>query len=139
MLMHDDQVVASTVYPSLKNRCFYVLREVSATHGILPKSYFPHGVTLTDTNPHTSGRFSDTWEGQQSDGNQVCVKAFRAQTAENLYKIKRVCNSPQFQRESELSLILIRGSTVRSWCGSIFHTQTCCPSSEYRRHCFRFA
>ena len=86
-----DQVVSSaTVNPSLKNRCFRVLRKVSPSHGILPKSYYPEGVTLSDTIPYASGGFADIWKGRR-DGDQVCVKAFRTQTAANLDKIKRVC------------------------------------------------
>ena len=78
--------------PSLKNKCFRVLRKLSSAHGILPKSYFAAGVTLNDTIPCTSGGFADIWQGQQY-GNVVCIKAFRSQTAANLDKIKRVCNS----------------------------------------------
>ena len=88
--MPRDQVVSSpTVNPSLKNRCFRVLRKVSHSQAILPKSYYPEGVTLSDTIPYASGGFANIWKGQR-DGNQVCVKAFRTQTAGNLEKIKRV-------------------------------------------------
>ena len=78
--------------PSLKNRCFRVLRKVSPAHAILPKSYFPAGVILNDTIPYASGGFADIWKGLQ-DGKLVCIKAFRTQTATNLDKIKRVCDS----------------------------------------------
>jgi len=84
-----DKVVSSpTVNPSLKNRCFRVLRKVSHSHAVLPKSYYPGGVTLSDAIPYASGGFADIWKGQR-DGNQVCVKAFRTQTTGNLDKIKR--------------------------------------------------
>ena len=73
----------------MKNRCFRVLRKVSPAHGILPKSYFPPGVTLNDTIPYAAGGFADIWKGRQGD-NPVCIKAFRTQTATNLDKIKRV-------------------------------------------------
>ena len=86
-----DQVVSSTTTnPSLKNRCFRILRKVSPSHGILPKSYHPEGGTLSDTTPYASGGFADIWKGQR-DGSQVCVKAFQNQTVANLGKIKRVC------------------------------------------------
>ena len=89
----DDQVVSSaTVNPSLRNRCFRVLREVSPSCGILPRSYYPEGVTLSDTYPYASGGFADIWKGRL-DRNQVCVKALRPQTPENLHKIKRVCGA----------------------------------------------
>jgi hypothetical protein len=42
-------------------------------------------VTLSDTTPYASSEFADIWKGQR-DGNQVCVKAFRTQTAVNLEK-----------------------------------------------------
>ena len=135
----DDQIVSSaTANPSLKNRCFRVLRKVSPAHGILPKSYFPPGVTLTDAIPYASGGFADIWKGQL-DGNQVCVKTFRTQTPGNLDKIKRVRGGSLSRRGAELNPILIRGSTVRSWGGSTFCTRTCYPSLEFRRRCSHFA
>ena len=83
---------SNTVNPGLKNRCFKVLRKVSPAHGILPGSYHLLDVTLNDNIPYASGGFADIWKGQL-DGHQVCVKAFRTQTAANLGKIKRVCHS----------------------------------------------
>jgi len=123
--------------PSLKTWYFRVLRKVSPAHGILPKSYFPTGVTLNDTIPYASGGFADIWKGLQ-DGNLVCIKAFRTQTATNLDKIKRVCDSSVLRREGELNQIPISGSTVRSLHGSTFRTLTYYHSSAFRRHCFRF-
>lgn len=76
--------------PGLENRFFRVLRKVSASRGILPRSYRLKGVVLDDTIPYASGGFADIWKGQR-DGNRVCVKAFRTQAGENLEKIKRVC------------------------------------------------
>ena len=83
---------STTANPSLKNRCFRVLRKVSPTHGVLPRSYFLPGITLSDAIAYVSGGFADVWKGQL-DGNQVCVKAFRTQRLGNLDKIKRVCGS----------------------------------------------
>jgi hypothetical protein len=120
------------VNPSLKNRCFRVLRKVSPTHAVLPKSYFPSGVTLTDTIPYASGGFADIWKGDQ-DGVQVCVKAFRTQTAVNLDKIKRVCSRSISRQDGRLIPVPIRGSIVRSLGGSTFPIRTCYPSSESRR------
>jgi len=86
------------VNPGLRNRCFRVLRRALPTYGILPRSYYPPGVTLSDTIPYTSGGFADIWKAQR-DGNQVCVKAFRTQTAANLNRIKRVrCTVPMRAR-----------------------------------------
>ena len=79
------------VNPGLKDRCLGVLSNVSSGHGVLPKSYFPPGVTLSNSIPYASGGFTDVWKGQQ-DGNQVCIKAFRVQTAANPDKVKRVCD-----------------------------------------------
>ena len=76
--------------PGLENRCFRVLRKVSASCGVLPRSYRLEGVTLDDIIPYASGGFADIWKGQW-DGNRVCVKAFRTQAGANLEKIKRVC------------------------------------------------
>lgn len=84
-----DKVVSSNVVnPTMKNRCFRVLRKVSPAHGILPKSYFLSEVTLEDSIPYASGGFADIWKGKLH-GEQVCVKAFRTQTPANLGKIKR--------------------------------------------------
>ena len=89
---------SATVHPSLKDKCLGVLRNVSPTHRVLPKSYFPPGVTLlSDSAPHASGGFADVWKGQL-DGNEVCVKAFRIQTASNPDRIKEVCGSSMPQR-----------------------------------------
>ena len=89
--MPGDQVVSSTTMnPGLENRCFRALRKVSASRGILPRSYYSEGVTLNDAIYCASGGFADIWKCQW-DGNQVCVKAFRTQAGENLEKIKRVC------------------------------------------------
>lgn len=110
---HGQAMSSTAVDPSSKNRCFKVLRKVSPAHRVLPKSYFPLGVTSGDTIPYASGGFADIWKGQK-DGNRVCLKAFRTQAAENLDKIKRVCGGPIFRRESGLGLTPIRDSTVRS-------------------------
>ena len=119
----NDQIVSSpAANPNLKNRCFRILRKVSPTHGILPKSYFLLGVTLSDTAYHVPGGFADIWKGQQG-GNQVCIKALRTQTPVNLEKIKRVRSNSLFHQEGGLSPVLIRGSTVKSWGGSTFRTQ----------------
>ena len=133
------QVVSSpTVNPNLKNGCFRILRKVSPVYGVLPKSYFLLGVTLSDSAPHASGGFANIWKGQQ-DENQVCVKALRPQIPTNLDKIKRVCGSSLFRREGGLNLIPIRGSTVTSWDGSTFPIRTSYPSSGFRRRCSRSA
>ena len=136
----DKQVVSSTaVNQNLKDKCLGVLRKVSQTHRVLPKSYFPPGVTLpSDPVPHASGGFADVLKGQL-DGNDVCVKAFRVQTAANPDKIKQVCGSPTLQRGGEPNLIPIRGSTMKSWGGSKFRIRTCCLFSEFRRRYSHFA
>ena len=96
--MPHDQVVSSpTVNLSLKNRCFRVLREVSHSQAILPKSYYLEGVTVRDT--YVSGRFADIWRGQL-DGNRVCVKTFRDQTTGDLDEIKRVCGGTSTEMSS---------------------------------------
>ena len=128
---------SSTASPILKNRCFRVLRRVSPTHGILPNSYFLPGVTLSDSIPCAACGSADVWKGQL-DGNQVCVKAIQTQTSANLDKIKRVRGNSLFHREGGLSLVSIRGSTVRSWGGSTFRMRMSYPSSESRRRCSRF-
>ena len=85
---------SASAHPNLKDKCLGVLRKVSRTHKILPKSYFRSEVTLpSDAVPYASGGFADVWQGQL-DRNDVCVKAFRIQTATNPEKIKQVCGHP---------------------------------------------
>jgi len=86
---HDQVVSSPTVNPSLKNRCFRLLRDVSYAHAILPKSYYPEGVTLNNAIHCTSNGFADIWKGRRG-GNQVCVKAFRIKKPWNLENIKVV-------------------------------------------------
>jgi len=84
------------VNQGLKNTCFRVLRKVSLSHAVLPKSYFPSGVTLSRTVPYSPGGFADVWKGEL-DGNRVCVKAFRTQTAANGDRIRQVCGSSLYR------------------------------------------
>lgn len=129
---------STIVNPSLKNRCFKVLSGASLSYGILPKSYFPTGVTLTGTIPYTSWGPIRIWRGQL-DGNQVSVKVLRTRAVANPDKIKQVCDSSLFCPQGELILIPIRVSTMRSQGGNTFRIRTCYPSSEFRRRCSRFA
>ena len=85
------------------------MRKLSPSQGILPKSYYPDGVTRSDTIPYASGGFADIWKGQR-DEVQVCVKAFRTQGVANLDKVKRVCSD---SNKSEFILMAASGSTVR--------------------------
>ena len=90
VLNPDDQVVSSaTVNPNLRNRCIGVLRKVSPAHGVLPKSYLPTDVTLSDDIPHALGGFVDVWKGRQN-GKRVCVKAFRTKMVTNPERVKQV-------------------------------------------------
>lgn len=69
------------------------MREVSQAHCILPKSYFPSGVTvLSNEVPHALTGFADVWKGRL-DEDDVCVKSFRIETVVNPDKVKRVCSS----------------------------------------------
>lgn len=70
---------------------------VLPTYGVLPRSYYLPGAILSETIPYASGAFVDIWKAQWG-GNQVCVKAFRTQTAANLDKIKRVRGGPLSKR-----------------------------------------
>ena len=105
----DQLVSSSTANPSLKIRCLRVLRKLSPSQGILPKSYHPGGVTLNDTTPYASGRYADIWKGRRGEV-QVCVKAFQTRTTANLNRIKRVCCDSD---EDEFILTTASGSTVR--------------------------
>ena len=107
----DQLVSSSTANPSLKNRCLRVLRKLSPSQGILPKSYYPDGVTLSDTIPYASGRFADIWKGWWGE-DRVCVKAFRTNTTAlaNPDKIKRVCGDSD---EGGFILTTSSGPTVR--------------------------
>ncbi|KAF9645572.1 kinase-like protein [Thelephora ganbajun] len=86
--LFDKVASSTTVNQGLRDRCLRDLREISATCCVLPRSYFSPSVTLSDTTPHTMGELVDIWKAQLN-GNQVCIKSFRTQTAKNLDKIKR--------------------------------------------------
>ena len=85
-------MASTTVNPNVKKRCFKVLRRVVPEYNVLPKSYSPVGVTLSDNMPLAYGELSGVWEGQLN-GNRVCVKTFRTQTEVDLKEIKRVRHS----------------------------------------------
>ena len=88
----------------MKKRCLGVLCRVSPAYGILPKSYFPPGVTPSDTIPYATGVFADVWKGRQ-DGDQVCIKTFRTKKAADLDEIKRVRAVPYCDEEMSSTLL----------------------------------
>ena len=76
----------------LRRRSVRILRRLCGAHIILPLSCILSGnISKEGDIAVASGGFTDAWKGHH-DGNVVCVKVFRAYTAENLAKIKQVCN-----------------------------------------------
>ena len=75
----------------LRRKSVRILRRVCGSQTILPRSciLLPENINEWASFSFTSGGFTDTWEGRHN-GNRVCIKAFRAYTAENLSKIKQV-------------------------------------------------
>ena len=68
------------------------MRKISPALRAPPKSYFLPGVTLSENLSFPAGGFVNVWRGHQ-DGNQVCVKAFRAHSVTNLDEVRQVCGS----------------------------------------------
>jgi hypothetical protein len=74
----------------LRRKCVRVLRKVCGSEAILPRSCtLSENISKEGDIAFASGGFADIWKGRHN-GNRVCIKAFRAYTAEDLYKIKQV-------------------------------------------------
>jgi len=75
----------------LRRKSIRVLRRVCGSQTILPRScILSDGISKEGDIAFASGGFADVWKGRRN-GDRVCIKAFRAYTAENLSKIKQVC------------------------------------------------
>ena len=74
----------------LRRRSVRILRRLCGSQNILPRSCILSENILKEGDiAFASGGFADVWKGRHN-GNLVCIKAFRAYTAENLSKIKQV-------------------------------------------------
>ena len=74
----------------LRRRSVRILRRVCGLQTILPRScILSENISKEGDIAFASGGFADVWKGRHN-GNSVCIKAFRAYTAENLSKIKQV-------------------------------------------------
>ena len=74
----------------LRRRSVRILRRVCGLQTILPRScILSDNVSKEGDIAFASGGFADVWKGRHN-GNPVCIKAFRAYTADNLTKIKKV-------------------------------------------------
>jgi hypothetical protein len=75
----------------LRRRSVRILRRVCGLQTVLPRScILSENISKEGDIAFASGGFADVWKGRHN-GNSVCIKAFRAYTAENLSKIKQVC------------------------------------------------
>lgn len=72
----------------LRTRSVHILRRVCGLQAILPSSCILSDVSKEGDISFASGGFSDLWKGH-GNGGTVCVKAIRAETAENLHKIRQ--------------------------------------------------
>ena len=74
----------------LRRKSVRILRKVCGSQGILPRScILSENISKEGDIAFASGGFTDVWKGRH-DGNRVCIRAFRAYTIENLFKIKLV-------------------------------------------------
>ena len=74
----------------LREKSVRLLRRVCGLRTILPRScILSDSISKEGHVAFASGGFADVWKGRHR-GNAVCIKAFRAYTAENLSKIKQV-------------------------------------------------
>ena len=77
----------------LRRKSVRILGKVCGSQAILPCScIISENISKEGDTKFASGGFADVWKGRHN-GNRVCIKAFRAYTAENLSKIKQVCNN----------------------------------------------
>ena len=68
-----------------------ILRRVCGLQTILPRScILSDNISKEGDTAFASGGFADVWKGSYNE-NPVCIKAFRAYTADNLAEIKKVC------------------------------------------------
>ena len=87
---------APSVSLDLRRRSVRILRRLCGAQSILPRSCtLSDNISRDGDIPFASGGFADVWKGRHN-GNVVCVKAFRAYTAENLAKIKQVSNQRSY-------------------------------------------
>ena len=76
----------------LRRKSVRILRRVCGSRVILPRSCILSGsVSKEGDIAVASGGLADVWKGRHNE-NHVCIKAFRAYTAENLSKVKQVRN-----------------------------------------------
>jgi len=74
----------------LRRKSIRILRKVCGAQAILPRScVLSDNISKEGDIAFASGVSTDAWRGRHG-GNRVCVKAFRAYTADNLSKIKQV-------------------------------------------------
>ena len=74
----------------LRRKSVRILRKVRGSQGILPRScILSENISKEGDIAFASGGFTEVWKGRHN-GNRMCIKAFRAYTAENLSKIKQV-------------------------------------------------
>ena len=76
----------------LRKKSVHILQRICGSQTILPRHYTLSGDISKegDVLPGPGG-FAHAWEGRHN-GNRVCVKAFRSDTAGNFPKIKQVCS-----------------------------------------------
>ena len=78
--------------PDIRRKSVHILRRVCGSQTILPPScVISDNISKEGDIAFASGGFADVWKGRHND-NPVYIKAFRAYTAENLSKIKKVCD-----------------------------------------------
>ena len=75
----------------LRRSSVRILRRVCGLQTILPRScILSDNISKEGDIAFASGGFADVWKGRYNE-NPVCIKAFRACTADNLIEIKKVC------------------------------------------------
>ena len=75
----------------LRGSSVRILRRVCGLQTILPRScILSDNVSREGDIAFAFGGFADVWKGRCKENN-LCIKAFRACTADDLAKIKKVC------------------------------------------------
>lgn len=78
--------------PEMRRKSVQLLGKICGSQTILPRSFIlSDNISKEGNIPFTSGGSVDVWKGHHN-GKHVRITAPRTYTAENLSRIKRVCN-----------------------------------------------
>ena len=115
----------SNMSPDLRRRIVHILQRVCYSQTILPRSCILSDILKEGDIAFTSGSFARAWKGRYN-GNPVRVKAFCADTPENLPRAKQV-RSWTVKCSANFRPTRFGSACSRKLsCGGVSPTQTSC-------------